>query len=1183
VLKYIFAFIFVLLAWALWLVFQPAVPLWTAVVATVVIVGGLVLFIVLRLLAAKKAAADIEKGLRDQAMQHAGGVRPDMRAEIGAMEAEFQRAVQALKSSKLGRNARDVMGMLPWYVIIGPSAAGKTTAIRSSGIKMPLGKGAKVRGVGGTRNCDWWMTNDAILLDTAGRWSTEDDDRDEWLAFLDLLKRTRPKKPINGVLLAVSATDLQGTEEELAELGATLRERIDELCGRLDMVVPVYLLVTKCDLIAGFVEMFGDLKDRERGQIWGFTLPVMKSHDAHVDAFAENFDELGEVLERHALVRLGEERRIEARDAIYAFPRQFDSLRQGLVDLTATLFDQNVYQDGPIMRGVYFTSGTQEGSPVDRVMASMAEAFGVRPNVIAAPSTKPKSYFVRDVFQEVVFPDQDIAIRSSAVLKRQRLISWATALGALAVATTFLVLPVSSYLENRQFVADARGFVDKLVRARDEHTGTNPLAAAPLESAEPMAARLATVASKGPDISLRFGLYLGDQLLDPVRVAIERLVVLPIMNADASRLIDFSSGRGDADANGATDGLMLHLLLTQPKEADEPSPENDGWRDRWVDIAASKTSERWGAVAGEASTTRARHTLESAIKFYATRAATSADLVERSPRVVSRVRAALLKANEGDPLADLLRDPNLPREVRLVDVIGGAVTVFQGAAGTKGGGPSVPGAFTPEGWKIIKDRIERLTADKEREHDENSWLLGSTKKVAGGSADANTLRAGYFRRYVDAWRSFLLSLSVQAPTNVDEARSLVKALLTQKPLDAVWKNAAKSLVFKDETPAVNAIIGKAKGGLMQKVSDAKKRIMGGGDDGSAAADGAPPAGKPRTGEDPMSPEDVGQEFSGFLGFGLTKPTGLEAYGQVLADLSAAMGEQGNPDLKAFQTAVKTGRLKLSTLISNYNEHGWEAGLLERILMPPLSGAEVAVTGATGDSANRKWCEGVVVVYDQLLAGKYPFSTSHKARDARVADIDKFFQPKTGVLWQYYAESLQADFDHPAGTTVYQLKDQASVKYKPNLIAFLKRAQELTDFLYAKEPGKLSLAVQMRLRASAPYTKVVFESGGHKLTYFNTKERWEDLPWPAQGALFRLFQKSGDGEMGRPEGEWALFHLLDDGKLVSASDGEEYLSGTWTPTDGGAAVHADVKPAAMLRAFRGLEIPRGIVSGGGGCR
>ena len=119
------------------------------------------------------------------------------------------------------------------------------------------------------------------------------------------------------------------------------------------------------------------------------------------------------MLERNALLRMGEERRIDAREWIYAFPQQFDSLRQGLVDLVANLFDKSVYQDAPIMRGVYFTSGTQEGRPVDRVMANMAAAFGVTPRVTGAPPTKPKSYFVRDVFQHVVFPDRDVAVRSA--------------------------------------------------------------------------------------------------------------------------------------------------------------------------------------------------------------------------------------------------------------------------------------------------------------------------------------------------------------------------------------------------------------------------------------------------------------------------------------------------------------------------------------------------------------------------------------------------------------------------------------------------------------------------------------------------------------------------------------------------------------------------------------------------
>ena len=319
-LKYIFAAVFIALAWALVLVFHDTIPMWPAILVTVVIVVALIALAIYRVLAAKSAATKIEKGLRDQAAQHSEGIRPDMAAEIAAMESEFQKGVAALKSSAAGRSGRDALGVLPWYVMIGPSASGKTTAIRSSGLKMPAGKAGKVRGVGGTRNCDWWMTNEAILLDTAGRWSTDDDDREEWLAFLDLLKKTRPKKPINGILLAISATDLQGNEEQIGELATTLRERIDEVIARLELVVPVYLIITKCDLISGFVESFGELKDRERGQILGFSLPLIRQHDDHVDAFAQHFDDLTEVLERNALLRMGQERRIEARELDLRLP-----------------------------------------------------------------------------------------------------------------------------------------------------------------------------------------------------------------------------------------------------------------------------------------------------------------------------------------------------------------------------------------------------------------------------------------------------------------------------------------------------------------------------------------------------------------------------------------------------------------------------------------------------------------------------------------------------------------------------------------------------------------------------------------------------------------------------------------------------------------------------------------------
>ena len=238
----------------------PIVP----TVATLVAVAAIV---VVRRLQARAAAQAIEKTLKSQGEAFAAQARPDQQPEIQALQSEFGKAVGALKSSKLARGGSDALGVLPWYLIIGPPGAGKSTALSKSGLQFPyLSAGGRgVKGVAGTRNCEWWLTNEAVILDTAGRYTTEDNDRDEWLAFLDMLARNRPRRPLNGLLVAVSVGDFVELDEEgSAALGQRIRERMDEVMTRLKVVLPVYMLFTKCDLLAGFVETFGELGKNER-------------------------------------------------------------------------------------------------------------------------------------------------------------------------------------------------------------------------------------------------------------------------------------------------------------------------------------------------------------------------------------------------------------------------------------------------------------------------------------------------------------------------------------------------------------------------------------------------------------------------------------------------------------------------------------------------------------------------------------------------------------------------------------------------------------------------------------------------------------------------------------------------------------------------------------------------------
>ena len=107
-------------------------------------------------------------------------------------------------------------------------------------------------------------------------------DKAGWLAFLGLLKRTRARQPLNGVLVAIALSDIAAAPppERLAHARA-IRRRVKELYDQLGVRVPVYALFTKADLIAGFTEFFDDLDRERRGQVWGVSIPAEQVRSRH--------------------------------------------------------------------------------------------------------------------------------------------------------------------------------------------------------------------------------------------------------------------------------------------------------------------------------------------------------------------------------------------------------------------------------------------------------------------------------------------------------------------------------------------------------------------------------------------------------------------------------------------------------------------------------------------------------------------------------------------------------------------------------------------------------------------------------------------------------------------------------------------------------------------------------------
>jgi type VI secretion system protein ImpL len=1155
------------LLWAVVLVVE--LPLWIAIVFTVALAAGWAAMVVLRRLRSRAAAGEIERSLEAQSQAQAKSARPDQQADIEAMQGEFSKAVRALKSSKLARGGSDALAVLPWYMIIGPPGAGKSTALRASGLKFPyLTTRGGVRGVGGTRNCDWWLTNEAVLLDTAGRYATEDEDHEEWSTFLDTMKKTRPKKPVNGLIVAVSVSDLAAEGEEAAtDLGQKMRERVDEVLSRLQMVLPVYVLFTKCDLLPGFVETFGDLRKNERGQVFGFTIPLGETREKG-EVFLELFDELVDGAEERALRRMGDERQLEARERIYTFPQQMESLRGNLAAFIGALFTDNVYQDTPIMRGAYFTSGTQEGRTIDRVMASMAEAFGVRPQVQAPePVVEAKSYFLRDVFREVLFPDQDVAVRSADALKRDKVKRLAVAGAAAAAALLVFGVPLRAFLLNRSLVLSTADVVDevaKQLKATDAGSGA-------IAKLEPLRARLAELvahAENGPPLAMRFGMYQGGELLPLVRSfharAARRLILDPVFRQDVGEMDAFVRRfEGIEDPPSAEeharqyDRLKMHLLLTAPRALGEPKVD-----DALADWIGNQVGERWRARWTVGSDPAAGEQIAANARLYAKLLAGDPALaLPRYEDLVRRIRIVLARVPIWSLAVEKLvaEADGKGHDLDLNAILGTTVASLQGA------GVPIRGAFTRRGYEeVLKARLENPAAVLE------PWVLasGAAEADAVESKEFERLRSGYYARYIEEWKRFLDSIAPNAGVGT---LVLLQDLTRGEP--PPYARVFRAVGF-------NTRIGGAAGALQKAGASVAQRLRK--TLGTAKSNALEATLTVDREEAVLGPVDVEREFAGFVAFGYAgdkaAPTGeaakkslpLDAYQEQIVFIrdavqTAAEGSDPGPLLSRVASARTTVRALIDT-----QDIGWRP-TLDRLLWPPIEAASAKSAREAATGASMQWCSSVALPWRRNLGARYPFNPG--GHDAALADVAEFFRPGGGLVWGFYNEALKSEVQRSGDGYKFVRQLGGASGFVPELLVFLSKAQDVTNVLFPAGATEPAVPFSVRIRPTPRVSSVIFDVDGQRFEYFNGPEEWRKMTWPAQGkapgALLRVRIAGGREETLQQDGEWGLFRLIESGQLSGAPGMRDFAVSFPFPSLG-VSIVVDFRPARSEAPFFGIR-------------
>lgn len=1160
-----------------------SVPMTVRIIATIAVVCLVVGVIVYRKLRARARARALEQEIIRQSERQAANVRPERRAEIVELQRQIAHGIQALKQTKLGtKHGAGALYALPWYAIIGPPGCGKTTALKHSGLSFPFSDprgGGGVKGVGGTRNCDWWFTNEAILLDTAGRYATQDDDRDEWFSFLDLLKKYRPKKPLNGLLVAIAVSDLmQANEEQILQYGTKLRTRIDEIMSRLEMVLPVYLVFTKTDLVGGFCEFFGDLRKSERDQILGATFPLSTTPIADPgEAFGQEFDRMVSALHARAIRVLPDERHPQARQRIYQFPLEFKALKTNLEELSRVVFAPNTYQESPLFRGFYFTSGTQEGRPIDRVIGGMARAFGLRMAESATEPREPKSYFVTDLFRKVVFPDQSFAGATESAVRRR--FWWQMALaGSLCLVGGLLAIPaIFTYGNNQELTAATKQIA--LTAAAVPWTGGAP-AVGDVPKIDALRARTILLYDwdqGSPPVKYRWWMYVGDELYTPTRDTFVGVMDRHMVSPVRAVLKEHLDGVGSMATvlpdqfRKHYDALKLYMMMCDRDRLD-------------VDWAAKGLIQKWAqstARGGEVN----KVMLDNAKHYILLMKRGEIPMWTSDKTMVGRAQTVLLRAPRLERLYEILvRDANqeVP-PIRRQDIFYGTVAPFV----TSKQELTVEGAYTKQGW----ERVRQLLGAQQARLADEGWVLGQDRAMAKGEMDKQVaeLKTLYFARYTQAWTDFLADMEVRQPdsatTSLDELQALSEPMWAyQRMLKTLADNVV--LDMEEETSLGDDIVERAKRIAEKKL--AERRLIDA---------GAPAAKKTRE----MSP--VEKAFRPLVAFAVPDdpkseaPTGLSQYQQLLAKLVGVLTDlrdaDAGPDTARlateFEQAFRTATALLTT------QDGFTRPLLSPYLMRPITGAWSGVVRDAGGAASGLWETTVWDKYQATLANRYPFTNSTK--DVKIDDFSEFFRPDTGLLWTFYKENLGGSLRRVGDDFRATRRFQSSVNFVNSFTSnCLQRGVKITSAVFPPKATEPSMAFDINLHSVSPdVAEVHLDIDGADKVYKNTPEEWLSAVWPAKeaksrGARVRVRGYSGLDERIVRDGDFGLFRLLDAADKIEAGtaggkpNGVATIVATWKLRSQGAYFKLDIRPARQVgtpktELFRGYECPRVIASSG----
>jgi len=1166
----------------------------------------------------KRAAAELSEAIAPASSD--ADKAQAARNDAAVLRKGMLEAINTIKTSKLGlTRGAAALYELPWYMIIGNPAAGKSSAIKHSGLTFPIPGSKAVQGVGGTRNCDWFFTTDGILLDTAGRYSVHDADRAEWFSFLDLLKKHRARAPINGILIAVSVAELGGGAPEASiELAKSLRTRVQELTERLGVYAPVYVIFTKADLIAGFADFFHDSERGERDRVWGATLRYnRRSTPQDVLAFFDqHFDELHDGLKEMSLASMAANRSIAMRPGVFTFPLEFASLRPQLRAFLATLFEENTWQFKPVFRGFYFTSALQEGTVENLSSRRVASRFDLQLREQKGgqkdeQTREQAGYFLLELFRKVIFADRDLVKRyTSPAATRLKY-------GAFFAATILLGCALGAWswstMGNRQLVANVQADLDKVSRLQAKRSDLQSR----LEGLEILQDRIEQLEKykAGRPLALSFGLYQGGaverKLRDEYFAGVREVMVLPVAGAIEALLAETNANASQLDPNAkaapaarpgqpyqdvsptnvgdAYNALKTYLMLADKSHA-EPGHLNDQLTRYWRGWLAANR----GSMSHEQTIRSAERLLTFVLAHVEDQA-----WPQITPKLslLDTARENLRRVVRGTPARERVYADIRTRAATRFPAVTVARIVGEQDQALVVGSYAVSGAFTRDAWdKFVQGAIRDAS---NRELQSTDWVLKSVAKddlTLEGSPEQiqKTLVDLYKADYAREWSKFVQGVtiadlngfegSVQAMNRLgDPQTSPLAKLLKTVYEQTVWDDPAQARMVSSQVK--RGILGWFREVVLRQAPSEARQV--------ADAMGPLPAGGAQAGP-------IGREFAGvarLVGVKEKDASLMTGYLDALSKLRSRLNQlknQGDPGPGAKQLMQQTlegSGSELADALKYVDEQmltGMSDGqkqMLRPLLVRPLVQTFAMIVLPSESEINKTWQAQVVEPFQKSLAAKYPFAPGAQVQ-ATAGEIGQVFGPE-GVVAKFVGTTMGPLVVRRGDVLASRTWADIGITLAPQVVSgFPGWVAPLSANGVAASSGPQQV-FQLLPMAAPGVTEYTIEIDGQQLRYRNTPPSWVNMvhPGPQGSSGVKISAVTFDGRTVELFGEPGQFGLE---KMIGAAEKKRLGPGVaelrWSANNVTVGITLKVVSnagagggdAQASRGFNGLRLPETIV-------